>query len=360
MTLRRAPSADWPRLLTPALGCLPPIAEMRHTERVVHVALHPELDALRSMRCAFASISMAYAEVDYLPLDAGPGAAYEDLVAACRKVRPTIIFMQVQRPTELANITAEQIAELRRDCSPDCVIVLWDGDYHGGPGSGQREWFRHLGRLVDTTLTVETRHQEECAALGIRHPGYLQTGNEPLLFHPVPVDKVEPAVVLVANNWAMIDAGYAMRQYAVCYLTARYGSTFQVYGSGWFPSSRPIGLTEQVQLYSAAAAALSVSIRSDVARCTSDRLLRMLGCGSLILLERFPDCEGLGLEDGVNCLSWSTCEELQEHIDRVLADPAAAWCVEMRRAAAELSREHTWGVRMRELLAIVDAVRGSR
>jgi hypothetical protein len=86
-------------------------------------------------------------------------------------------------------------------------------------------------------------------------------------------------------------------------MTARYGARFGVFGMNWQLNGSGHGavqLAAEATVYSSARAALSISIDNNIARYTSDRLIRMLCSGSLCLVERFPDCEGLGLVDGAD------------------------------------------------------------
>lgn len=358
--IERRASADWPRLLTPAYGCLPPAAAPRQTERVLHVALYPGADIFNSLPRAFSTIATAYAQIDHVACLPFPGSLTDQMVSECYRLRPTLIWMQVQGACEL---TAESVARIRAAADPYCVIMQWDGDMHWQPASAHRDWFKQLGAIIDASLTAETQFQDQYAKLGVVRPGFLEAGADDRLFHPCPPQPGGPGVVFLANNNNAIPGGYAVRQAIVPAMTARYGAHFGVYGHGWENCACGHGLvpiTQEAVVYSSAHAALSISINNNIARYTSDRLIRMLCSGALCLVERFPDCEGLGLVDGENCLLWSSWGELMAHADAVLTTPTAPRWAEMRAAAAALGKLHTWDARMLEVLAITDAIRRSR
>jgi len=408
--MKRVASKDWPRLLTPAPGCYPPSAPLRHDERVLHLALYPGRDIHSVLSLAFQTIANEYVQIDHVLAGGGgpdgalraaqcPTAIFADVrqaraylqrqeapadvppivstsyvpqeylkssklpeavYRAAEQIRPTIVFAQMQQPSALAN--GEVIARLRSLCDPACVIVQYDGDLHYRPDEAPRQWFVDLGALIDASLTTELQYQAEYAAMGVRRPGFLEVGvpdGWERITPPVPVGV--PPVVLLASRWGCLN-GYDSRDAAVAACGEWYGPTgFAVYGNYWAGACARPYLTPAQELgaYGEAKAALCMSIRNDVARYTSDRLFRALYAGAVVVAECFPDCEGLGLENGRNCLLWRGMDDLGACLQTALAMPEEQR-QEMRQAAATLGREHTWGARMGELLAIVDAIRAER
>lgn len=355
--MRRAPSADWPTLLTPEPGCLPPSVPLLQTERVLHVALFPSADVVNALPAAFAKIGTAYEQIDWVACKSTPGLLTRRLLEAGERLRPTLCWLQMQDASEL---TAETIARFRALCPPELVMLQWDGDLHWEPSSEHRRWFVELGRCLDGSLTAETQYARDYAAQGVVRPGYLQAGADLRVFSPrTPYAMCPPIIFLASKNTGL--AGYATRYATVEAMERTYGERFAVYGHGWGwrPCARPlIPVMQEAAYYTGALAALSISIRNDVARYTSDRLIRMLCSGALCLIERFPDCAGLGLVHGENCYLWRDWNELQAQVDLILARPDDHRWRQMRAAAAELGATcHTWECRMGELMAMVEAIR---
>jgi hypothetical protein len=408
---RRA-GTNWPRIANPAIGCLPPIAAPRRAERVLHVSLTPpHADGrVHGLQRCLQSIATEFAEVywptvtytiiteetvprarslfDDVAEDAptrvhdapatrfvngvfmNPGSvpttvlrtsAEPAILEAAGKLRPTLVFLQLQSQDPM---TAESIVKLRELCAPDAVIVNWDGDQHYEPTAPERRWFVDIGRQCDASLLASSGFQDAYASLGVRHPGYLQCGIDPEVFHPAgPPQKPVPPLVLLANHYPHLN--YSQRVRAVQTLSKQYKETFAVYGVGWrwVEQASCLPLVDEYEssaVYSAARGSVSISIRNDLARYTSDRLFRALAAGAIVLFERVPDWEGLGLEDGGNCLCWTGMDELMKVSERALAMPDSE-ARAMRSAAVELgARTHNWQTRSLELLAIVDAIREER
>ena len=336
----------WPTILNPKWGCLPPAAEPRATERVLHLPLprYPELAT------ALRGIATDYLDVDRRAVRQVDLAAATCMAAAI--IKPTLVFIELQGSP--APFSGRDIAALREYCDPSAAIVTWDAEAHAPPTPGCT-WLDELGAACDANLTVTTEHAGFYAAHGISRPGYLLMGCDD---QPGPATRGVEPVVLVADYVPVQRRLNGMVQQI-----AKEMPTVGLYGAGW----RKLGLQRYAALkpgaapgiYAAARATIVIPNRSPLARYPGDKLLTALACGAVALIERFPDCEGLGLVDGVNCLLWRGWDGLQTAVARALRmgeDERLA----MRAAAVALAYQHTLAVRGQELLAIVDAVRCDR
>ena len=353
MTDRRA-CKDWPTILNPAPGCFPPACESIRTERVLHLACGgDQSDALSR---ALASLGPLWT-VRWN--EAKPLAVQDAIGKAAREHWPTLVVMQIQRGG--SPLTPAYVADLRTICAPECVIVNFDGDVYQAPGEDGRRWFVDLGRVCDASLLVTTSWQAELAAAGVRHPGFLGVGVDADLYKPVGDCHDVPPIVALANGHGPRYPLYAHRDDLFARVATRWPGRFRLYGSGWerstLPASERLGSAMEAATYSSAGAALCISMRSDLARYTSDRLIRCLCSGGVPVVEAFPDMAGLGLQCGINCLSFTDWAGLQATIECVLG-----WLdlVTIRQEARELGLRHSWLAHMPELRAIVEAVREAR
>lgn len=349
-------------MLVPEVGCFPPSFEPNRSERVLHVALRTPQETQPSLNAALASLCHPFANrggvIDW-QVSEKRGSLVDDLLTAAYELRPTLIFMQLQRETP---ITREVIQKVRAYVPPECVIVNWDGDQHYHPVDVQRRWFVELGQACDTSLVVNTRHPDEYAAQKVRHPGYLQIGVDDR-YKPAPPAPGTPDVVLLAGCYPHIPA-YERRREVARQMQELLGARFGVYGGRWtggkWPSGRPpLTQSQEPPVYAGAKAAISMSICNDLPRYTSDRLFRALASGAVTLVERFPDMEGLGLEHGRNCYTWESAE-LEAIVGNVVDELYSDVRAEVRTNAVALAAHHTWHARMGELMAIVEAVRATR
>lgn len=360
--IERRVCEDWPRILCPAPGCLMPVAPIERRERVLQITLgRPEPgQVLTGVPKAFSEMATKYRALYWSLI---PSGCLEDAIRSeIRDIEPTLIWMQIQN--EPSPISPEFLREMRSMCDKSLVIVDWDGDQHFEPEQPQREWFISLGRECDASLVKNTKHPYQYATMGVKHPGYLGEGVDHDLWKPFAgeIPARLPEIVLIANAYNQHNR-YDGRDTLTSLLKQAFGTRFGVYGNGWVPDECTHGFLEKEVhgiAYTGARASLSMSIRSDLPRYTSDRLLFILASGGIAMVERFPDCEGLGLVDGENCFLFSGWEELKERLDYVLSQPGEA-LQPMRAAARELGvTEHSWLAHVAQLLAITDAVRKDR
>lgn len=396
--MKRAASSDWPHVLTPEVGCYPPAVPLRNNERVLHIAIYSGPANKNIFRSIVESIDRDYREVCWRKYDS-LGDKLRAAQSAAKELHPTIVFMQIQRP---GAFTPEMVQAIRPLCAPNVVICDWDGDQHHEPADAERQWFNELGRVCDTSLVCNTEHPKVYAELGVNHPGYLQAAMDPYMFLPtLPAAGVAP-IVMLARGGAPV---HERRTSLTLRLMELLGpDVFSVYGFDchtkpkpiqpavrlWnephsitrtpahahhythylsvsssrlakIPGSKPvIAVEDSSAIYCAAKAAVSISARGDLPRYTSSRLLRILASGTVALTEYFPDYEGLGLIDGVNCRIWKDAEEVVPIADDLLSGNNEGYWDSMRAAALALSKDHMWDARMPEFLAVVDAVRGQR
>jgi hypothetical protein len=349
--MKRQACADWPKVLCPEIGAYPLAAAPRASERVLHLAMFP--GAIGQL--GLSTIASAYRGVFWPGMS---GSQIEE--CACQyaqEIKPTFVFMQIQGQGVIAPSTINAIRSL---CDPSCVIVNWDGDQHFEPHEAGRAWFRELGAVCDASLVVNTDHPHVYAKMGVKHPGYFQIAADASIFHrTAPSAGIAPVVLLASCTHHV----HGRRSVLVNNLNGTLpAGTFNVFGNGWdgVASGRPfVQPSQESGIYCAARAALNISARDDLGRHTSDRLFRMILSGAVCLVERFPDVEGLGLVDGVNCLLWSGIGELQTAIARCL-NASDNSLEEMRAETVTLGRDHCWEARWLEMLAIIDAVRVAR
>ena len=155
------------------------------------------------------------------------------------------------------------------------------------------------------------------------------------------------------------DAG--LRDEVVEKLREELGDRFALYGSGWGGEVRHVPVTESHLIYQRAKIGLSISLDNKLECYSSDRLLRVLACGALALVKRFPGMSVLGLRHADNCLVFETAEEAVA-LARKALDPKNADLLQgiAERGARLAAENHGWEVRMREMMKYVKSIRSNR
>jgi hypothetical protein len=359
--MRRMESSDWPRLLTPAPGCLPPYSPPTGAERVLHVKLANSVNPGTAMSRALELLGRV-ATVEYRHFT--PLRCQSVVLQAAHDICPTLVLIQLGRGGTFC--TPEFVAHLRGLCHPTCRVVHWDCDeYHTGPRFPDRQWWVNLGRVCDISLIPQTRDQAEYAELGVKHPGYWQVGCD-LSWSADATGARRAATPIVFMGSNMPLAGYSRRLDILRRVDDAWPGQLTVHGRGWRGSQIAheghLNERDEAGVLRSATAVLCMSMHRHISRYTSDRLWRTLGAGALAFIERFTDCEALGLGHMRNCVLWDDWEELHPLLASIMSGTGlgdAGVRASIRRGALELAMDHSWAARMGELQAMVDVTKGN-
>lgn len=328
-------------------------------ERLLHIALRTPLEGQPALAAMLRSLADQYDDIDWQLAGSTAAARAEAVFTKAKKLRPTVVFMQLQNAEAF---TPKAIKKLRELCDPSAVLIDWDGDQYHGPEDPRHAWFIEIGKECDASLVTSTAHPPVYAAAGVPGAGYLQIGIDEELYRPKPPTPGTPEIVFLASRYE--HTSHARRTELVQSLYKRYGKRFAVYGHGWesYPFGRPLlKQPDEAGVYCAARCAISMSMRNDLPAYSSDRLFRALASGAVTLVEEFPQLrEVIGFEGGIHGLTWKTYDDLYALIDGVLAQ-TDDYYAEMRKWASDFAREkHSWKARVPELQRIIADVRAQR
>lgn len=356
--------------LDPLRGRAPARSAPDRIERVLHVHLSTPEEPVTSLCHALASLAAGggYVCVEWTPLS--PRARHQAILAAAAELRPTLVFMQLQRADALG---PETIAELRCVAqSPDLVVASWCGDIGGGNGpvdAPDDRWAYVLSAQCDLMLYSSMSQVRAHRSRGMHNAAYLQIGYDEDRYFPGPEDgygKSYDVAMLAANYSAYVRGKSSVEDAGLRHALARemrraFDKRFGLFGSGWGSGVKHLPPARSGDVYRSSHLALSISLSSSFERYTSDRLFRALACGTPVLMKAFSDWESFGLVAGKNVLVWNTPEEAVALAREWVCAPRRDALREIGRHGAALAREqHSWGVRMLELQPLIGAMRGSQ
>lgn len=351
--------ADRLRALDPQEGHFPARAWSRR-ERVLHVHLATPDDPQAGLVRALSGLG-DYGQVDW-PKARERGTLAAEILALANRLRPTLVFMQLQT----ANVVGpDLIAQLRPLLAPRGVVATWCGDVAAENSPWTVGWQVPLGQAVDLTLHTSLTHVQALRAAGIPGAAYLQIGYDAEQYRPTPMEPVHDVVFLGNRYYSpsylaslqQHDAG--LREAVIFALREALGPRFGLYGSGHEGGLGGIPLARAHEAYWRSRMGLNVSLCNFFGAYSSDRIFRILGCGALLLTKRFPLMSSYGLTHGDNCLIWDTPAEAVALARAYLAPERAAERAQIAAAGARLAAErHTWEARMGELAALLQAARG--
>lgn len=343
-------------------GAFPLQTEPR-LERVLHIHLHTPQEPQVSLCNALTGLTNAAPMIQPQSREFArvPWTAYKDRTTrmgaireAVARVKPTLVFMQLQTPGVLS---PDDLRVIRNGCVENAVLVSWCGDVGRDP-----RWSHELAPELDVVAFSSMTQVREHREAGFPNAAYLQIGyDEDIHFDPGWEGR-EGRIVFLGQNyrdtaWSRIEHEAQLRR-DVVHALEQLGDGYGLHlgGQNWGKGVQTYDRRASAKLYQTSEAALSISLTSKLERYSSDRLLRALACGGVVLVKRFDDMESWGLRDCHNCVVWDTVDDLFDRWTPEGFDPAA-----IGAAGAELARDrHTWGQRMRELAVYVEGVRRAR
>ncbi len=253
--------------------------------------------------------------------------------------KPDFVFMQIQTQGVINVKTAEEL-------STKTKLINWTGDVR----SPTPQWFIDIGRVIHLTLFTNTHDVDYCKGQGVK-ADYLQVGFPDKIFNPNgPVAKNAPEIVFFGNNFG----GFPLSQYRIDMvrkLRERYGNKFGYYGGGWGFGVKAISdQKEEASIYRGAKIAINLS-HFEYPRYTSDRMLRAMGSGCMVLSHHYEGIEQ-EFKPGIDVCTWNNFEELAEHIDWFLSNLDSCELVS-NEGRIHVHKNHTWSNRISELMKMI-------
>jgi len=330
--------ADW--------GRAPWRASPDRIERVLHVHLSTPEEPQTSLCQALASLAgpRGYRRVDWTALPTQDH--HRAVVDAAEALRPTLIFMQLQRPGILATAA---VAEMRRLANTsELVIISWCGDVGGINGpfrAAGDQWAYELSVHCDLMLYTSMSQVRAHRSRAMHNAGYLQIGYDEDRYFEGPDNEHGSRfdVAFLGTNYneghwtGFPEEEVRLRRNIVEAMRKKFGARFGLFGSGWGTGVAHLPPAQSGDVYRHSHLALNISICNFLERYSSDRLLRALACGTPVLMKTFDDWRSLGLAHGYNVLAWETVDEAIA-LGVAWLDPARR--EELREIGRRLSRRY--------------------
>jgi glycosyltransferase involved in cell wall biosynthesis len=251
----------------------------------------------------------------YLDMPCYAGANFNsDLLQTAKSFKPDLIFIQIQQEGILSANTALELSKI-------AFVINFSGDVR----AELPQWYIDIGKNIQLSTFSNMNDVFKCRELGV-HSEYLEIGIDPLIYKKRNIPKQSPSIVAHFNHY---QNQFPLGQYRVEIaeaLSKEFGNEFGVYGH--FPNARGNFNHSQIaesENYNRAKIAINCSHFS-VERYSSDRLLRAMASGAMVLshefegieqdytigkhLDTFKDIEELIFK----CKYYLSCEPLRESI----------------------------------------------
>ena len=304
--------------------------------KLLHIGLYTKGEEQITMRAALEGISSFYTECSYA----------EDAVKAKELFRTAdwydVVFMQIQSGGVIDIKKAKELKD------KGVLLVNFTGDVR----QPLPEWYLALAPYVTTVFT--NMHDVEYVRSFGYDAEYVQIGYNENIYKKEGVrEKKATKIVFMGNNYGRTFPLSEERHMMVNKLKRKYGDNFKVYGSGWERGTENLNHRQEreAEIYRGAKIAINFS-HFNLSRYSSDRIFRIMGCGTLCLTHRFKDMED-EFKDGVHLVAWDNLTDLCNKIDYYLAHEKEAR--DIAEAGQYLCENTaTWEKRIETLKNIID------
>jgi glycosyltransferase involved in cell wall biosynthesis len=305
--------------------------------RLLNIGMFNRHEGQESMRMALESISTYYEEYSFENNLASAVDAYRKAAG-----KFDVIFLHVQRD---GVIPLDRTKFLH---SQGVKIYNFTGDVR----QPIPRWYHELAPYV-TTLFSNLTDAEVFNSLGFK-AHYFQVGyNEHYYNKDVAANPKSPEIVFMGNNYNNTFPLGGLRKEMVENLRKRYGNRFEVFGCGWGKSQNLNQLQlEEARIYRGCKIAINLS-HFNLKRYSSDRLFRILACGTFCLTHRYKQIE-TEFTDGEDLVCFDSLNHLYELIDKYLELPEERHRIAMN-GNRKCESEFTWGARMQQLVSIINS-----
>lgn len=319
----------------PGQLCLAPRASWTITS-VVHAGLPVDM-----ITKAFKSVASQYT---YIPMD--PRTTFnERLLAHVSEAKPKLLFMQIQTPDVL------KLDTLRALTSHVETIVNWTGDVR----APLPQWYYDVGALVTHTLFSSTTDARTLRRAG-QPADFLQIGFDNDVYVPSAIEyRKRSNIVFMGNNYTNRFPLSQFRYELVHTIHRKYGKKFVLQGGNW-PSvlcSANTTFNPKAEIKTLQSVAIAVSVSHfQYERYYSDRLLRFMACGPLVLQHWYPGIE-MDFTPDKHLVVFHNITECMEKLDYYLKHPNEAAQI-AEAGCRHVHENHTQKVRMNELQALIN------
>lgn len=205
----------------------------------------------------------------------------QKITEMARMYKPTIIFIQIQAE----NVLTPQASY---DITKNSFTINFTGDVRQTVPS----WMVSVGRNLSLTTFSNMVDVHTCRRLGIKSD-YLEIGFDPLIYTKRPPSGKKYPIVAMFNNYVNQFPLSAYRSELVTALKSRFHDDFHVFGNNWGQlgsGSLNHSQLEESKIYNNSLIAINCS-HFCYERYSSDRLLRILGSGTMCLSHKYPGME---------------------------------------------------------------------
>jgi spore maturation protein CgeB len=244
-----------------------------------------------------------------------------------------VIFMQIQSDGVLELQTLKQLS--------DIGIKMFN--FSGDVRTPLPNWYLEVAPYCVTLFTNE--HDVEL----IKNAGYraefFQVGYNQIFYNNHSEVKKEADIVFFGNNYPNHFPLSHFRYEIASGLKQNFGDNFKIYGNQWDLPSRDMNFKqiEEGAIYRGAKIGINLS-HFNYGRYSSDRIFRIMSCGTMCLSHRYKNIH-LDFKEGEHLRTWENLDELLDLINFYLINDSERLAI-AKKGNEYVEKYFTWEYRI--------------
>lgn len=259
--------------------------------------------------------------------------------------KPSIIFLHIQNSEIINPEFVKKLQEI------SCVIN-YTFDVRSKENS---QWLYNIAPSIGLTLFACKEDVDYCKSIGVYNVALLQSTIDIKLYKDGTNEAFplySPKIAFIGNNYVNTNLNFDLaneRLEMVNFLKKEYPDDFKEYGMNW-SYSQIVNSQKEVSIYNSSLISINQS-NYDRELYTSDRLWRIMACGTFCLSKHFVGIEKM-FKRGVHLDWFHNLEELKSKIDYYLHNDSERNGI--AKEGMEFVREnHNWSCRVKEIEKLV-------
>jgi len=268
--------------------------------KLLHIGIFNNREPQNGLRRALKKVSEIYVEHDWQTLG---NRVNEYIRLQLETGLFDTVFMQIQTGSVI------DINMVSRFSNRGIRFYNFNGDLRRPFPNWYINIAPYVTSLFTNTTDVDTIRRHGCNAY------YMQIGYDDKIYNPFDPSMKDGEIVFMGNNFKGHFELSDKRKEVVLALQKRYGRRFQVFGAGWDNGGKHTNFRQNVEAAIYRGSKFGININHlDAGRYTSDRMFRMMACGTMCLTWEYQDIAA-EFKDGVHLKTWRTLDELFALID---------------------------------------------
>ena len=299
--------------------------------RLLHIGIFNDNEPQVSLRQALRNNSDFYEEYNHSHFS--PKQLTDIMLTNVYNNNVDIIFMQIQSDGVLELQTLKQLSHI------GIKIFNFSGDVR----FPLPNWYLEVAPYCVTLFTNENDVET------IKNAGYraefFQVGYNQIFYNNHSEVKKEADIVFFGNNYPNHFPLSHFRYEIASGLKQNFGDNFKIYGSQWDLPSRDMNFKqiEEGAIYRGAKIGINLS-HFNYGRYSSDRIFRIMSCGTMCLSHRYKNIH-LDFKEGEHLRTWENLDELLDLIKFYLTNDSERLAI-AKKGNEYVEKYFTWEYRI--------------